>query len=122
MPRIDTLLDRLGGARYTTKLDMIEAYFQVPLAPQDGSLTGFVTRQGHFQWRFMAFGLSNAAATLSRVVTKVFKGLEEFYEAYLNCVLVFSKSWLNHINHLEIVFERIRLANPHAKLEKMRVC
>ena len=33
MPRIDTLLDRLGGARFMTKLDMTKAYFQVPIAP-----------------------------------------------------------------------------------------
>ena len=46
MPRIDTLLDRLGGARFMTKLDMTKAYFQVHIAPK----TGFVTSQGHFQW------------------------------------------------------------------------
>ena len=48
MPRIDTWLGRLGGARCMTELDMIKAYFQVPIAPQDRSLTDFVTSQGHF--------------------------------------------------------------------------
>ena len=65
MPHIETLLDRLGGARFMTKLDMTKAYFQVPIAPQDRSLTGFVTNQGHFQWHYMAFGLCNAPAELS---------------------------------------------------------
>jgi len=54
LPRIGTLLDRLGGARFMTKLDMTKAYFQVPIAPHDRPLTGFVSSRGHFQWRYMA--------------------------------------------------------------------
>src|SRR6218665_2438544 len=81
MPRIDALLDRLGGATIMTKLDMTRGYWQVPIASSDVGLTGFVTSQGHHHWRFMPFGLRNAPATFSRLVTKVFKGLEEFCEA-----------------------------------------
>ena len=57
MPRIEALLDRLGGAVFMTKLDMTKAYFQVPVAPEHVHLTRFVNSQGHWQWRYMAFGL-----------------------------------------------------------------
>ena len=43
MPRVDALLDRLGGARFLSKLDMNKAYWQVKIAPQDRHLTSFVT-------------------------------------------------------------------------------
>ena len=90
MPRIDALLDRLGGAVFMTKLDMTKAYFQVPVASEHVHLTGFVTLQGHWQWRYMAFGLRNAPATFSRLVDKIFKGLEDYCEAYLDDVMVLS--------------------------------
>ena len=61
-------------------------------ASSDVGLTGFVTSHGHFLWRFIPFGLRNAHATFSRLVTKVFKGLEEFCEAYLDDIMVFSRS------------------------------
>ena len=49
----------------------------------------------------------------------MFKGLEEFCEDwYHDDVMLFSKSWLNHINHLERVFERIRLANLTLNFKK----
>jgi transposase InsO family protein len=118
MPRIDALLDRLGGVTFMTKLDMTKAYFQVPIDPAHVPLTGFVTPHGHYQWRYMAFGLRNAPATFSRLVTKVFKGLENFCEAYLDDVMVFSKSWLNHVEHLGQVFERVREANLTLNLRK----
>src|SRR6218665_1204557 len=92
MPRIDALLDRLGGATIMTKLDMIRGYWQVPIASSDVGLTGFVTSQGHYHWCFMPFGLRNAPATFCRLVTKVVKGLEEFCEAYLDGIKVFSRS------------------------------
>jgi len=97
-----------------TKLDMTKSYFQVPIAPK----TGFVTSQGHFQWHYIAFGLRNAPATFSRLITKVFKGLEEFCEAYLDDAMVFSKTWQNHIFHLNQVFDRIHLANLSLNLRK----
>src|SRR6218665_3323649 len=88
MPRIDALLDRLGGATIMTKLDMTRGYWQVPIASSDVSLTGFVMSQGHFYWRFLPFGPRNVPATFSRLFTKVFKGLEEFCEAYLDDIMV----------------------------------
>lgn len=39
------------------------------------------------------------------LVTKVFEGLKDFCEAYLDDVMVFSKPWQNHITHLEQVFD-----------------
>lgn len=66
----------------------------------------------------MAFGLRNAPATFSRFVTKVFKGLEDLCEPYLDDVMVLSQSWQDHITHLEQVFERIILANLTPNLKK----
>ncbi|PGH37146.1 MAG: hypothetical protein CRN43_22900, partial [Candidatus Nephrothrix sp. EaCA] len=59
----------------------------------------------------MPFVLLNAPATFSRLVAKVFKGLEEFCEAYLDDIMVFSRSWEAHMSHLHKVFDRVRLAN-----------
>jgi len=83
----------------------------VPIASSDVGLTGFVTSHAHYHWRFMPFGLRNAPAAFCRLVTKVFKGLEEFCEAYLDDIMVFSRSCEAHISHLQQVFDRVRLAN-----------
>ena len=99
-------------------LRLIHYWIAVPIAPQDRPLTGFVTSQGHFQWRYMAFVLRNVPATFSRLLTKVFKGLEEFCEPHLDDLMVFSNTWQNHIAHLNQVFDRIRLANLTLNLNK----
>jgi len=57
MPRVDDLLDKLGGTLFMTKLDMTKGYYQVSLSPASIPLTGYVTPKGHYNWRYMAFGL-----------------------------------------------------------------
>jgi len=43
LPRIDDLLDKVGKAKYLTKLDMAKGYHQVRCADESVLMTGFVT-------------------------------------------------------------------------------
>ena len=90
----------------------------MPIASSDVGLTGFVTSQGHYHWHFMPFGLRNAPATFSRLVKNVFKEQEEFCVAYLDDIMVFSRSWEAHMSHLHKVFDRVRLANLRLNIRK----
>ena len=66
----------------------------------------------------MPFVLQNVPATFIRLVTKVFKGLEEFCEVYLDDIMVFNRSWEAHISHLQQVLDRARLANLMLSIRK----
>jgi hypothetical protein len=107
-PRIEDLVEKVGRAKYLTKVDMTRGYWQVPLDDYSSPISAFVTPTGHFQWRFLPFGLRNAPATFSRLVIKVLKGLEHFCGAYLDDVITFSDTWEEHLQHLKAVFSRIR--------------
>ena len=111
LPRIEDLLDRIGKSRYLTKLDMTRGYWQVPLDDVSVPISAFVTPYGHFQWRYMPFGLRNAPATFSRLVSKLLMGLESFCAAYLDDIIIFSDTWEEHLVHIRAVLTRIRSAN-----------
>jgi len=111
LPRIEDLIDRIGQAKFLTKLDMTREYWQVPLDDDSVPVSAFVTPFGHFQWRYMPFGLRNAPATFSRLVSKLLLGLESFCAAFLDDIIIFSDSWEEHFRHLRMVFDRIRDAH-----------
>jgi len=111
LPRVDDLIDRIGKAKFLTKLDMTRGYWQVPLDDPSVPISAFVTPFGHFQWRYMPFGLRNAPATFSRLVNKLLLGLESFCAVYLDDIILFSDSWEEHMKHLKVVLTRIRNAN-----------
>ena len=118
MPRVDDLIDRVSLAPYITTLDLTKGYWQVPVAVGDREKTAFTTPLGLFQFTRMPFGLKGAPATFQRMVDKILNGLGKFASAYIDDVIVFSKTWNEHLKHLEIVLSKIQEAGLTIKKKK----
>jgi len=112
LPRIEDLIDRVGKAKYLTKLNMTRGYWQVPLDDPFMPISAFVTSFGHFQWHYMPFGLRNAASMFSRLVSKLLLCLDAFCAAYLDNIINFSDTWEEHLSHLWTVLSRFQSCQP----------
>ena len=51
IPRIDDLIDRVGQARYLTKLDITKAYWNVKLNEKSIKYSAFVTLDQQLEWQ-----------------------------------------------------------------------
>ena len=119
LPRIDDTLDRLGGAQYFSTLDLQSGYWQVPVEGKDQQKTAFITPQGLFEFRRMPFGLCNAPATFQRMMHAVLRGLSPLYcLVYLDDVIVFSRTFAEHLRRLEAVLTALRRAKLKIKPRK----
>ena len=68
LPRIDDLLDSLGGAKYFSVLDMKSGYHQVGIEPSHKPRTAFTVGPfGFYEYNRLPFGLSYAPATYQKV-------------------------------------------------------
>jgi hypothetical protein len=72
MPRIDDVLDSVGGARFFSSCDLTSGFWQLWLTDSDVPKTSFRTPTGLYQWRVLPMGLSNSPAVFQRTMSKVF--------------------------------------------------
>jgi hypothetical protein len=119
LPRIDELLDRLHGATVFSKLDLDSAYHQVRIEEQDIPKTAFRTRYGHFEWKVLPFGLTNAPATFQSLMNHILAPyLDSFVIVYLDDILIYSASESLHSQHLDLVLQALEANQLHAGLAK----
>lgn len=111
LPNTQTCLDYLSGGEWLSTLDLQSGYWQIEMDPMDRSKTAFASMSGLFEFLVMPFGLCNAPSTFERLIEKVLKGLTyEICLVYLDDIIVKSKSFAEHIMHLDMVFDRLRQA------------
>ena len=119
IPRVDDCVESLSGSMYFTTLDLAAGYWQVEVKPEDRSKTAFSTAQGHYQFCTMPMGLKGAPATFQRLMDLVLRGLHwSSVLVYLDDIIVFSRSFSDHLAQLEEVFQRLRSANLKLKPSK----
>lgn len=119
LPRIDELLDRLHGAKYFTKLDLRSGYHQVRVADADIQKTAFNTRYGQYEFLVMPFGLTGAPSTFMALMNNILRPfLDKSVVAYLDDVLIYSKTLEEHEHHVREVLEELRKHKLYAKESK----
>jgi transposase InsO family protein len=119
LPRLDDLIDLVGGAKFLTTLDLSKGYWQVELTPRAREVSAFTTPFGHFEFLTMPFGLKMAPMTFQRAMNNLLEGLGDHSTAYLDDVAVRSESWEEHLNHLEQLFKRL---NEHGVSLNAKKC
>ena len=117
LPRVEDCIDKIGNAKFLTKIDLMKGYYQVPLSERAKAISAFVTPDGLFESEVMPFGMKNAASTFQRLMNMVIKGMKGFV-VYLDDVVIFSDTWEEHLVHLKKFFMALEKANLVINLSK----
>ncbi|PKA58639.1 RNA-directed DNA polymerase like [Apostasia shenzhenica] len=112
LPRIDVMVDRTVGYEVMSFLDAFSAYHQIWIAEGDEEKTAFITDYGTYCYRVMPFGLKNAGATYQRMIDTVFKNQRgKNLEAYVDDILVKSRTFTEHLDDLRETLDTLRRYN-----------
>lgn len=120
IPNADEIFAGLANKRFFSKFDLSKGYWQVPLDDESKGKTAFSTPTGHYQFRYMPFGIKNAPAIFTQLMRRVLGGIRDVVH-YYDDVLVASETWEEHLESLRIVLQRLARAGLTARPTKCEI-
>ena len=119
IPIIEELLEELGGSTIFSKINLRFGYWQICMHPDDIHKTAFKIHQGHFEFLVLPFGLSNVPSTFSSLMNSIFRPyLRQFILVFFDDILIYSRTFDDHLQHLTIALQVLRDNQLFAKLRK----
>ena len=122
LPRIDDTLETLGGAKWFSTFDLQAGFNQLEIEEESRPVTSFATLWGSYQYKRLPFGLSNGPASMQLVIQTIFSGmLFEEVLCYLDDVIIFSKTYEDHVKSLEKTLRRFLDSGLKVKPSKTHI-
>ena len=119
LPRIDDTIEAFSGAQWFSTLDLTSGFWQVGLTEEAKKKTAFCIPGGLYQFKVLSFGLCNAPGTFERLMESVLAGLPwKTCLVYIDDVIIFSKTFEQHVADVEEVLERLGKAGMKLKAKK----
>ena len=98
-------------------MDLHAGYHHIPLDKSSIPKTAFNSPFSKYEYVKVPFGLAQAPAYFQELMTGILKDFP-FAIAYLDDIIIFSKTPQEHLSHICMVFENIKSANLSMKKSK----
>ena len=117
LPKIDDLFASLAGGKTFSKLDLANAYQQIPLDEASRKSVAINTHKGLFQYNRLPFGVSAAPSIFQRTMETLLQGLPGVC-LYLDDILITGKTDQEHLTNLSAVLQKLAAAGMKLRPDK----
>ena len=106
MPRVEDIFSKLNSAKYFPTLNLHAGYQHIPLDEDSNPETAFTSPFGKYKYLKVPFGFAQAPAYFQELRNKLLRDLP-FPTAYLDDIIVYSKTTEEQFDHLQQVFHKL---------------
>ena len=123
LPTIDNLLVCFKDCQYFSTLDLHSGYYHIKLTLERAEKTAFIFDKGKWKIHLLTSGINLDPSAFLHVLGKVLAPCLDFTLNYLDDIIIFSRTWEDHISHLEEVFKQLKHADlkiNHSKCKSFK--
>ena len=106
IPKVEDLFSQLEKGKHFTKLDLSQAYQQIPLDEESEKYVVINTHRGLFQYTRSPFGISSAPGLFQRVIECLLQGIKGAV-VYLDDILISGSTEAEHLETLDEVLKHL---------------
>ena len=117
LPKVDTNLAQLTGARLFSKLETNSGFWQVPLSKESRPLTTFISPYGRFCFNKLPFGITSAPEHFQCHMNEILRDLPGMI-CHVNDILVSGRDKNEYDSQLHAVLKRLETAGVTLNKEK----
>lgn len=117
LPAPEELFATLAGGKVFSKLDLSQAYLQLPMDESSKEFLTINTHQGLYVYNRLPFGVASAPAIFQKLMDMVLQGISGV-ACYIDDILISSVSEETHLKILTEVFTHLEKHGFHLKKEK----
>lgn len=120
-PRVVDVIEKTIDCEYFSTVDINSAFWAIEVSPNDRDKLSFVTEEGHYKWKVLPFGFKNSPIIFQRILSNFIRkhNLLTFCTNYMDDIIIYSKSYREHLNHLNQV---LKMAESEGFKFKMKKC
>eukprot|EP00794_Sanderia_malayensis_P021168 gene21168-biopygen14712 len=120
IPTVKDISLALNGSQYFTKLDMSQAYHQLPLHVMSRHITTFATHMGLYRYKRLNYGTNSAAEVFQHTLQQVLQRIPGVGNL-ADDILVFAPSNEGHNKALEACLQRLQENGLTLNLSKCKL-
>lgn len=118
-PNVDDLFRKCLGVKYMSRLDLTSSFWQIPLEKDSRKYTAFLYKNRCYQFKVVPFGhVTSLAAIVKCLEIALGPEVESFVSGFVDDILVVSKTFDEHMQHLDVIFNKLKRANLAINKEK----
>ncbi len=118
---IDETLARIQDSKYLTRLNIIVVFNKLRMHSRSEDLTIFITSFDFYKYHVMPFELINGSTFYQHYMNDVlFDYLHQFCQAYLDDIIIYSKTLKKHKKHVRLVLHRLREIDLQMNINKCK--
>ncbi|XP_065188042.1 uncharacterized protein K02A2.6-like [Sycon ciliatum] len=120
IPNPSDLLSQLSGGSVFSKLDLSQAYAQLPLDDDSRRYCVIATHKGLYEFTRLPFGVSSAPSIWQKAIEQVLQGLEGVV-VYFDDILICGNTQQQHDERLRAVLRRFAETGLRLRREKCEI-